>query len=212
MQVFRWSLDILCALKHLHGLDPIVMHRDLKPANILLARNHRTLKLADFGLAKRICRTEPGGKRRRHTCNVGTPQYGAPEVFAIPLAAADAGVYTEKADIYSAALIIWYLLTGRVPSTSVIAEPRARPDIGPAARRWPGMAELVERMWVHDPEARPSAAECAAVVRGLPLRAGLCGVGAACRMLQNAVIRASHSISSKPTPWPLKTASHLMTP
>ena len=184
-QVYRWSLDILSALEHLHGLDPVIIHRDLKPANILLTRDRpRRLKLADFGLAKRFSRAEllqEHGLRRAHTCNIGTPKYAAPEVFHSMSIGEDgqlAAVYTEKADVYSAALVLWYLLTGRRPKGRVTSDPHARPEAGPAQRRWPELAALLERMWAHEPDARPTAGECAAAVRQMTVRAPACGAAA----------------------------------
>jgi serine/threonine protein kinase len=186
-KVYKWSLDILSALEHLHGLDPVVMHRDLKPANILIARETQTLKLADFGLAKRFPRAgdrvENGDGRklvRTHTCNIGTPRYTAPEVLASLSAGEHTSVfaeYTEKADVYSAALIIWYLLTGQRPHCNVRVNLEARPEVAPARRRWAELAGLLERMWAHDPEARPSAGESAGAVRGMGMRAAGCGMG-----------------------------------
>ena len=163
------------------------MHRDLKPANILIAPVSQTLKLTDFGLAKRFHR---GGDLadgadvhrlvRTHTCNIGTPRYSAPEVLA-SLSAGEhtshSAVYTEKADVYSAALIIWYLLTGQRPHCKVRVNPEARPEVAPARRRWAELAGLLERMWAHDAEGRPSAGESAGAVRGMPVQAAGCGLG-----------------------------------
>jgi serine/threonine protein kinase len=143
------------------------MHRDLKPANILLTADHQTLKLTDFGLAKRFPRDDaaagqgsPSRLVRTHTYKVGTPRYTAPEVLEGLTSGQHtslAAVYTEKADVYSAALIIWYLLTGQCPIARVQMLPRARPEL----------AGLLARMWAHDPVARPPAAECVATVRGM---------------------------------------------
>ncbi len=172
----------MSALEHLHGLDPVVMHRDLKPANILVTREHQTLKLADFGLATRCHRSNDVAKER-HTSNIGTPRYTAPEVLERlhdgDTATASAA-YTEKADIYSAALVIYYFLTGWQPACDVRRKPRARPDVGSAARRCPQMAALLERMWSHDADARPTAAECAAAVRLMPLSRATCGPPPGC--------------------------------
>jgi serine/threonine protein kinase len=187
LQVYRWSLDILSALEHLHGLDPVVMHRDIKPANILVTRDHRTLKLADFGLATR-CRRTADAAKEKHACNVGTPRYTAPEVLQRLHdgdAATASAIYTEKADVYSAALVIWYMLTGWEPACDVRRSPRARPDAQSAVRRWPQMAALLERMWSHEADARPAAAECAGADRLLPLSRvsgspGACGPQPAC--------------------------------
>ena len=108
-----------------------------------------------------------------HSANAGTPRYTAPEVTAslsLGEHAANAAVYTEKADIYSAALIVWYLLVGRRPER-VWEDPRSRPGLGIARARWGGLAVVVEQMWAHDAGARPSAGECLSAVRGLDVRA-----------------------------------------
>ena len=159
------------------------MHRDLKPANIVLNRRDRRLKLVDFGLAKRFCREIPDSQSsplaRRHTLCIGTPLYMAPEVAYADAAnvgapaGGGAAEYTEKADVFSAAIILWYLVTGRRPTQRRTMD--ERPAAGLARRRWPELAELLERMWAGAPADRPSAGECAEEVRGFAVRAPACG-------------------------------------
>ncbi|OAY64235.1 Calcium-dependent protein kinase 14 [Ananas comosus] len=76
--------------------DKGIMHRDLKPENILLATKSSSspIKLADFGLATYIK-------------SVGSPFYIAPEVLA--------GGYNEAADVWSAGVILYILLSGMPP-------------------------------------------------------------------------------------------------
>ncbi|OMO85986.1 hypothetical protein CCACVL1_09881 [Corchorus capsularis] len=80
-----------------------VVHRDLKPENILLATKASSspIKLADFGLATYI---EPG--QCLHG-TVGSPFYIAPEVLK--------GGYNQAADVWSAGVILYILLTGTPP-------------------------------------------------------------------------------------------------
>ncbi|XWS61096.1 hypothetical protein CRYUN_Cryun07bG0096400 [Craigia yunnanensis] len=80
-----------------------VVHRDLKPENILLATKASSspIKLADFGLATYI---EPG--QCLHG-TVGSPFYIAPEVLA--------GGYNQAADVWSAGVILYILLSGTPP-------------------------------------------------------------------------------------------------
>ena len=180
LQVLQWSLDILRALRHLHDRDPVIMHRDLKPSNVILARGSRRLKLIDFGLAKCFGRTRPADSprvARLHSACIGSPCYMAPEVVRGRCTATGAAEYTEKADVYSAALVIWYLLTGRRPRRRT--EPAERPDTGPARARWAGLSEVVERMWAGEAGARPSAGECVAALEGLSAEAAGCGGGCA---------------------------------
>ncbi|KAK3039228.1 hypothetical protein RJ639_027932 [Escallonia herrerae] len=83
--------------------DKGVVHRDLKPENILLATKASSspIKLADFGLATYI---EPG--QNLHG-TVGSPFYIAPEVLA--------GGYNQAADVWSAGVILYILLSGMPP-------------------------------------------------------------------------------------------------
>ncbi|XP_020571969.1 calcium-dependent protein kinase 29-like [Phalaenopsis equestris] len=80
-----------------------IVHRDLKPENILLATNSSSspIKLADFGLATYI---KPG---QRLSWTVGSPFYIAPEVLA--------GGYNQAADVWSAGVILYILLSGMPP-------------------------------------------------------------------------------------------------
>ena len=186
-QVYAWSLDILSALHFLHDRDPVIVHRDIKPSNLVITRDRRSLKLIDFGLSRTLprgsdCLVDSSPAALVLTTRIGTLRYSAPEVFACDEKAGGV-VYSEKADVFSAALIIWYLLTGRRPHSR--ESPFDRPALEPARRRWAGLAGLLERMWAHDAAERPSAGECLSELREMPLRAG-CGTGMAgngeCRM------------------------------
>ncbi len=84
---------------HEHGL----IHRDIKPSNILLRDKHYVY-LADFGLA----RTLEGSSDLTQTGTLlGTPEYMAPE-----LADGPAGM---SSDIYSLAVVLYQMITGRPP-------------------------------------------------------------------------------------------------
>ena len=82
-----------------------IVHRDLKPGNILLTLDE-TLKVTDFGLARRI---EESQGLTQTGAVVGTPCYMAPEQA---LGLKDIG---PAADIYSLGAILYELLTGRPP-------------------------------------------------------------------------------------------------
>ncbi|GFP84769.1 calcium-dependent protein kinase 29 [Phtheirospermum japonicum] len=83
--------------------DNGVVHRDLKPENILLATKSSSspIKLADFGLATYI---RPGQSLHG---TVGSPFYIAPEVLT--------GGYDQAADVWSAGVILYILLSGIPP-------------------------------------------------------------------------------------------------
>lgn len=90
-------VGILGGLDHLHRRG--IIHRDLKPENILLQGD--TPRLADFGIARVL-------KGTSHTAAAsGTPVYMPPEAFD--------GKRGEHTDIWSAGVIFYQLLTGRLP-------------------------------------------------------------------------------------------------
>jgi len=159
--VFKWIMDLLRALDHIHNRNPIIMHRDLKPANIILTKDLTTLKLADFGMSKKV----DAAKRMTatHRSNTGTIRYMAPEVCGKRQMQ-----YTEKADIYSASLIMWMIATGWRPSHGGPddSEHSWRPNI--AQVKWEPLATLIMNMWHYHPELRPSAEMAMTYMNNIP--------------------------------------------
>ncbi|KAH0923807.1 hypothetical protein HID58_023825 [Brassica napus] len=66
-----FALDIARAMECLHSHG--IIHRDLKPENLILSADHKTVKLADFGLAREESLTE------MMTAETGTYRWMAPE-------------------------------------------------------------------------------------------------------------------------------------
>ncbi len=96
--------QIASALQHAH--DHGVIHRDVKPSNILLRPDGHAY-LADFGLAK--ARLDATSLASSGTM-IGTPEYMAPEQSN--------GYNDYRGDIYSLGIILYQMLTGRVPFTA----------------------------------------------------------------------------------------------
>lgn len=94
--------QIASALNYAHGRG--VVHRDIKPANIMLDREGRAI-LTDFGIARMVAAQE---RLTQTGISMGTPAYMAPE----QIEAHEAGA---SADIYSLGVILYEMLTGRVP-------------------------------------------------------------------------------------------------
>src|SRR5215471_18700389 len=95
------------ALAYAHSQH--VIHRDIKPNNLLLSSDGRTVKIADFGVAK----IAPGDGAE--ITRVGTNIYAPPEHHPDNQTGALEEPLTPSADIYSLAKSLYTALTGRAP-------------------------------------------------------------------------------------------------
>lgn len=97
----HFTIQILKGLQHAH--DKGIVHRDVKPQNILLC-NDGTIKVTDFGIA-RFARSE---HKTMTDKAIGSVHYISPEQ-------ARGEVTDEKADIYSVGVMLYEMLTGKLP-------------------------------------------------------------------------------------------------
>ncbi|KAK6137562.1 hypothetical protein DH2020_028704 [Rehmannia glutinosa] len=145
--------------------DKGIVHRDLKPENILLVSRSSSspIKLADFGLATHI---KPG--QTLHG-TVGSPFYIAPEVLV--------GGYNQAADVWSAGVILYILLSGIPPfwgkTKSTIFDAVRAAKFCFHSDPWDHIStsakDLISGMLCFDPSKRLTAAQ----VLGAPLNAFL---------------------------------------
>jgi serine/threonine-protein kinase len=89
----------------------LVVHRDLKPSNILV-KEDGTVKLLDFGIAKLIADefdpNDPGSKITRREDRFISPDYASPEQV-------NGEAIRTASDLFSLGVILYKLLTGRLP-------------------------------------------------------------------------------------------------
>jgi len=117
------------AVEHAHR--HLIVHRDLKPSNILV-KPDGSVKLLDFGIAKQLDSLEGPVDRTRTGMRLMTPAYAAPEqILGEPV-----GMHT---DIYTLGVVLYELLTGRLPfdlanrtpsdaETVIVEQRRVRPS------------------------------------------------------------------------------------
>lgn len=99
-----FATQILRALQHAH--DKGIVHRDIKPQNIMLLENG-AIKVTDFGIA-RFSRSET---RTMTDSTIGSVHYISPEQ-------ARGDITDDKADIYSVGVMLYEMLTGKLPFES----------------------------------------------------------------------------------------------
>ncbi|MFC5454436.1 serine/threonine-protein kinase [Prosthecobacter fluviatilis] len=109
-----------------------ILHRDIKPGNIMISEDDQ-VKVADFGLARPIT-----GEVEENP--YGTPDYAAPEILG-------KGAVDQRADIFAAGVVLYEMLTGRVPQ-----QPRRSvTEFAPLSPKWD---ELIDRATHADPARR----------------------------------------------------------
>ncbi|XVF57982.1 hypothetical protein PTKIN_Ptkin07bG0026200 [Pterospermum kingtungense] len=152
-----FALDIARAMECLHSHG--IIHRDLKPENLILTEDHKTVKLADFGLAREESLTE------MMTAETGTYRWMAPELYStVTLRHGEKKHYNHKVDAYSFAIVLWELVHNKLPfegmSNLQAAYAAAFKNVRPSSEDLPeDLALIVTSCWQEDPNARPNFSE-----------------------------------------------------
>lgn len=152
------SRDIANAIYYLHSKS--IVYRDLKPDNLGFDING-TLKLFDFGLAKRMDTVEKSGDGMyRLTGNTGSLRYMAPEV-------AKGEPYNQRVDAYSFGMLFWQICSLQTPFAGMSAKTHAERVIQKGERpkpdrSWPlSWIDMMTRSWDSDTAKRPDFDEIA---------------------------------------------------
>jgi serine/threonine-protein kinase len=135
------------AFAHRQGM----LHRDVKPANILVTHDD-VVKLGDFGIARAVAEnaigvTQPG-------MVMGSVAYVSPEQ-------AQGRELDARSDLYSLGVVLYQMVTGRLPFTGEtpvavalkhVSEPA--PVLGPASGVSPALASIIATLLQKDPADR----------------------------------------------------------
>lgn len=145
--------QILSALNHAHNKG--VIHRDIKPQNIMLLKDG-TIKVTDFGIA-RFSSNETQTMTDRA---IGSVHYISPEQ-------ARGSIIDEKADLYSVGIMLYEMITGKLPfeadnavSVAIMqmqATPKPPREINPDIPK--GLEQIIMHSMEKDPSRRYESAE-----------------------------------------------------
>jgi serine/threonine-protein kinase len=191
---FRRAIELtgqICrALREAHQLG--LVHRDLKPANLFLVERDDTqwVKVLDFGLAKPFDRSAQGDLTEAGAL-LGSPTYMAPEQSR--------NQASPQSDIYSLGVVLFLMLTGRVPFTAkstfeVILQHLQTPvpwfrEVRPGLELPAGLEGVVRRCLEKEPHRR--FASMAELLQALQAAAGQ---------------QPSSSVGPQPRRWELRAA------
>ncbi len=140
-EVRDWLKGLVEGVAYLH--DHGIVHRDLKPANLFMEEG--IVKIGDYGLAKLITPSQG----TEHSESIGTCHYMAPEIGS--------GKYHKPIDVYAIGVILYEMLTGRVPfegetvNEVLMKHLTARPDISMLAEPYKA---IVAKALAKDPNQR----------------------------------------------------------
>jgi len=172
-QLVRFALQLADALDHAHRRG--IVHRDFKCANVVIASDGRA-KVLDFGLAKRMQGTDPGGADdsaftvTQPGMVMGTLAYMAPEQLR-------GESVDARADIWALGVVMYEMAVGHRPfdggtayevSNKILSEPPK-----PLAATVPTLIRnVIERCLIKEREQRyQSAGEVRASIESLPTEA-----------------------------------------
>ncbi len=106
-QIVNIALQVARGLEYAHTKG--VVHRDIKPSNILIASDSGTVKISDFGIAKLAEEQMADRMLTRDKVAMGTADYMSPEQRR------DSRRIDARSDIFSFGILVYEMVTGRIP-------------------------------------------------------------------------------------------------
>lgn len=199
-QALQIAYDLARALSVLHAAR--IVHRDLKPENIMMvaasaeAGEQEGVKILDFGIAKMMPGADTQGRDLTEAGRtMGSPDFMAPEQFV------GAGAVDAKADVFSLALIICLMISGKRPFSGlswVMLNPDRAVPIEVPAGLPPRLRQMLVRMLAVEPAKRPTMAEVAQALKPRTLRRVHFLVGAVGLLAVGAVLAYQHRLPKPP--------------
>jgi serine/threonine-protein kinase len=151
-------LQVCRAIHAAHEQD--ILHRDIKPENcfrIKRGANRDFIKVLDFGLAKAVGREAPQQAITQTGAVFGTAEYMSPEQ-------ARAKSVDARSDVYAVGVMLYELMTGRVPfeaesfmevlAAQISDPPRPPREVAPQAEISPELEALILKALAKDPDER----------------------------------------------------------
>ena len=145
-----------------------IVHRDVKPQNMILSKDEKKVKVADFGIARAVTSQTVSSQA------VGSVHYISPEQAK--------GEFTdERSDIYSLGITLYEMVTGKLPFTGdtavSIALAHIESEITPPGAYNPAIPAGLERIILKCTEKEPedryqNVSELIADLRALPVQPG----------------------------------------
>jgi len=156
-RVKTWCLQILDALRYLHGSTPTIIHRDLKCDNIFIDGASGNITIGDLGLCTKYTTSSHVLNADQAMSIVGTVEFMAPELYEEQ--------YDEKVDIYAFGMCLIEMVSKKYPFSECANQiqvirkvtDKQPPDIVRQLHRY--VRTFIELCIERDPRKRPSACE-----------------------------------------------------
>ena len=131
-----------------------IVHRDIKPQNIIISTDGK-VKVTDFGIARAV------SENTIHSDVMGSVHYASPEQ-------ARNGYVSSRSDIYSLGIVMYEMVTGRVPfdgdSTVAVAIQHLQDEMDPPSKYAPNLPvsleKIIQKCTQKSPDRRYDSIEC----------------------------------------------------